>query len=1027
MSSFTVIVAFVALAIAGCALVPLLPVKWVPDKGLPALTVSLSMPGASARTVESEVTAELEAILARLDNVVHIESRSSQGYAAVTLQFARGTDMAKARFAAAASVRQIWSALPPGVSYPTISQVGASSLAMKPFMSLTLSGDRPAEWLRSYAESVVKPALASVSGVGAVTIEGAVGSEWAVSPKGDPAVPDHVIASAVASSLRSGYPGRASDGSEELAVVIMADTAIDADRTLVGTVGRSPVALAAVADVGRVKSEPARYYRVNGMDALVINISAEPDANQIGLARRVASRIAELSTREDVYLSTVYDASASIASELQNIYMRTGLTVLILLAFVGLVTRSWRYLLLVTISLAVNMCISAALFYLLGVEIQLYSLAGITISLNLVIDNIIVMAEHYSRRRDAGVFGSILAATLTTVGAVATVYFLDEAQVVMLGDFVAVVVISLGVSLAVALLLVPALVERMLPGDSEGPCGYSERKTKIFSAIAVFAARRRKWVIAAFVLIFGLPVFMLPDRLDPSTFGSEVYNATIGSQFYQTNLRRPVDVALGGCLRLFVRNVHGGNIYDRDERSATVTVECILPDGTRAAEMSRMLRPVEKALAGADGVAVFTTSVTSGSRGSVTVEFTREASSTATPMAVRERLVSCVKTLGGAAWTVSGPTGATVYSNDVRRRAGVNTIELTGYNYDRLCRLVDRCVDSLASRRRVGDIDVGTAYSPYARDYAEYRMTFNYAALARDSVSVADICAAFAGDYTIGAVVGSDGAEIVKLRPRRRYADVWGALNTPLNVEGRPVRPGDYATLERVAVAPDVLKRDGAYIMTVQYEYIGESEAAAKTAARVIASLAPDMPPGYTAVDITPKGDRPDDGGGGVAGVLILIGVLIFVVSSIQFNSLRLPLAVIATIPVALSGLFFTFGYFNIKYDGGGVAAMILLSGITVNASIYVIAEYRRSRREAGLRASAPALFGQALAVKARAVSLTVVSTVLGFIPFLVGGGDSEAFWTPLAAGTMGGLLMSLTAVIILLPALLLNKKSLRG
>lgn len=91
---------------------------------------------------------------------------------------------------------------------------------------------------------------------------------------------------------------------------------------------------------------------------------------------------------------------------------------------------------------------------------QLYSLAGITVSLNLVIDNTIVMTDHILHRRNLKAFMSILAATLTTMGALVIIFFLDEKIRLNLQDFAAVVIINLAVSLFVALFFVPALIER---------------------------------------------------------------------------------------------------------------------------------------------------------------------------------------------------------------------------------------------------------------------------------------------------------------------------------------------------------------------------------------------------------------------------------------------------------------------------------------------------------------------------------------------------------------------------------------
>ena len=161
----------------------------------------------------------------------------------------------------------------------------------------------------------------------------------------------------------------------------------------------------------------------------------------------------------EVHIS--YDATEYIQKELDKIYFRTGLTVLILLLFVALITRNLRYLFLIVTSLAVNISVAVILYYAFGLEMQLYSLAGITISLNLVIDNTIVMTDHILHRRNLKAFVSVLAATLTTIGALVIIFFLDEKIRLNLQDFAAVVIINLAVSLFVALFFVPSMIDKI--------------------------------------------------------------------------------------------------------------------------------------------------------------------------------------------------------------------------------------------------------------------------------------------------------------------------------------------------------------------------------------------------------------------------------------------------------------------------------------------------------------------------------------------------------------------------------------
>ncbi|MDE7151713.1 MAG: efflux RND transporter permease subunit, partial [Candidatus Amulumruptor sp.] len=133
--SFSIIVIFVALAIVGCALIPRLPVKLMPSRTLPSLSVSFSMPNSAARVVESEVTSRLEGLLARIVGVKEIKSTSSNGGGHITIGFDKHTDMQQARFEASTIIRQAWQELPDGVSYPTVTAARSIDQSARPILS----------------------------------------------------------------------------------------------------------------------------------------------------------------------------------------------------------------------------------------------------------------------------------------------------------------------------------------------------------------------------------------------------------------------------------------------------------------------------------------------------------------------------------------------------------------------------------------------------------------------------------------------------------------------------------------------------------------------------------------------------------------------------------------------------------------------------------------------------------------------------------------------------------------------------
>lgn len=179
------------------------------------------------------------------------------------------------------------------------------------------------------------------------------------------------------------------------------------------------------------------------------------------------------------------------------------------------------------------------------------------------------------------------------------------------------------------------------------------------------------------------------------------------------------------------------------------------------------------------------------------------------------------------------------------------------------------------------------------------------------------------------------------------------------------------------------------------------------------------MPVGYKAESEKQQWKSKDESG--KYWLLLLVIAIIFFTTSILFNSLRQPFAIILIIPVSFIGVFSVFYLFRLNFDQGGFASFILLAGITVNAAIYLLNEYNSLRRQYP-RISPLRLYIKSFRVKIVPIMLTVLSTILGFIPFIVGE-TRESFWYPLAIGTMGGLVMSIIALLIIFPLFILPKK----
>jgi multidrug efflux pump subunit AcrB len=149
--------------------------------------------------------------------------------------------------------------------------------------------------------------------------------------------------------------------------------------------------------------------------------------------------------------------------------------------------------------------------------------------------------------------------------------------------------------------------------------------------------------------------------------------------------------------------------------------------------------------------------------------------------------------------------------------------------------------------------------------------------------------------------------------------------------------------------------------------------------------------------------------------------LLIYIICAIIFESLRQPLALIMLIPLSFIGVFLTFYWFDFNFDQGGYASFILLSGNVVCAGIFIIAEYNTLKKRCP-NATSARLYLKAYQHKIVPILLTVLSTVVGLVPFLIFG-QNEPFWFALGAGTIGGLLMSLVVIWLVLPLLVIRKK----
>lgn len=1040
-SPFSVLLVMVLLMIVGAALSPLLNLQYVPSVKDRSVKVRYAWENASARLVEQEVTSRVEGMLAGIRGVKKIGSVSHRGGGEVSVTIKKEADADAVRFEMASLLRQLYPKLPEGVGYPELS-VSVSGHAAAPALVYMLHADLPADRIQEYARGHLLGPLSRMAGVDRIDLTGGAPFYWEVAY--DPDLADRYglsadeITAALGRSLGSERVIGSLRGEDAGGRAVQVRVKVkeggrteDLESIVLSKAGDRLVTLGDVARVTYREDTPSLYFRVNGLNTVNLAVYPEKSVNVLKMTDKVKAEMARLAAAfpEGMSATVSSDTSVDIRRELDRIVFRTVLTVLILLAFVYAASRSLRYLLVIVTTLLANVLIAFIFYYLLDLDIHIYSLAGITVSLGMIIDTTIIMADHYARYRDRRAFLAILAALLTTIASLVIVFFLPEEQRLALVDFSVVMIVNLTVSLFIAYAFVPAILDRypLRRRKRERTRAYRARVVRAGRLYEAFLRwmRRRRWAwFVLLVLTFGIPFGLLPPSLKdargrPRTDAfSAFYNRTIGSDTYQRRWKHLVEPVFGGTLRLFMNNLARGGGYRSPER-LQLMIAAVMPEGATIGQLNAVMKRVERFLDGYEQIEMYQTYISSARVGRITVFFREAFEHTDFPARLNEEIIGRVADYGAASWRVMGLEENT-FNNLVRDNTSrTYNLRLTGYNYDRLYALAEEIRDRLARNRRVSGLEIlSTADWQGLSSGTEYGIDYDSeqgALYGWDARSYYAYLEQRLLDVTPGQLYRDGRAEKVKLVSARKEAfDVWHLENDVAGRGGDQVRLSRLGRLAKRNQGNDIYREDQQYVLTVSFNYIGSAGLARRIIGREVESVSERLPVGYKVEQAGPSGWKAEDSQQYM--LLLLVAAIIYFLCAVLFESLVQPLVIILMIPVSFVGVFLTFYLFDFPFDQGGFASFVLLCGIVVNAGIYLVNEYNltsAAQGRQGLR-----VYVKAFHRKIVPIALTVLSTVLGLVPFVVDG-RQEVFWFSFAVGAMGGMVFSFVAIWVYLPVFL--------
>jgi multidrug efflux pump subunit AcrB len=362
---------------------------------------------------------------------------------------------------------------------------------------------------------------------------------------------------------------------------------------------------------------------------------------------------------------------------------------------------------------------------------------------------------------------------------------------------------------------------------------------------------------------------------------------------------------------------------------------------------------------------------------------------------------------------------------------------MSGYNYEELLSYANALKERLivSGKQRIkevyllgGGID---NYYMFGREKKRYRnmLEMNKYFLIGNNSNITD---AFMGAYRYSRNTAQQGNIFVNgtLAPLSVRAlqseeyDYWNLINAPMETySGSFVRMKDFSSVKREITNSSIGRQDQQYVITVTFDFIGNNELGNLILKRNVDETNGMLPLGYSAkihnyfYSWNEKGNN--------YYLIFLVIAIIYFVCAILLESFKQPLIVISLIPFSFIGLFITFHVFKIVPDEGVFAAMILLCGIVVNATLYILNDYNILRRK---KPDLPErlLYVKAFNGKIIPIFLTKLSTIIGLVPFLLSGKD-ERFWFALAAGTIGGLVFSFIGLLVYQPMMLRQGAGSRG
>ncbi|HKQ89056.1 MAG TPA: efflux RND transporter permease subunit [Blastocatellia bacterium] len=987
-----------------------LPVDLMPEIQNPTLTVRTTYTGVAPEEVENLITRPLEASLTSAPGIYRISSTSSEGSSNIRVSFDWSVNLDEAANEVRTRVDRMRGALPDEADPPAIFKFDTTQF---PIMFLAVSGDKDPRELRTLLEKDIQPRLERLPGVAAIDIRGGLRRQIHVKPSIEKLRSYNLSVGQITNILRQENQNRPvgpmDEGKFEVLVRSQGefDNVEEVRNVVVASRNGSPIFLKDVAEVEDAHEEIRQLVRIDDKPGIRFSIRKQSGANTVTVAARVREEIERLQKAfPGVTIRAMMDSSEFITRAINNLResaISGGiLAILALLLFL----RNIRSTLIVAASIPITVIGTFMLMYASGFTLNTMSFGALALGVGMIVDNAIVIIENVFRHREGGmthaeaaVFGTsevtspLIASTLTSVAVFLPLIFLGGMSGIMFKQLAFIVGFSQIFALIIGLTLVPVLCAKYL-------------------RVRAPDAKRHPFM-AGIIRISGSALDGLDDRYQRAIRWSLNHRKTV--VFSATLL-----FAGSLCLIPFI----GVEMMpEADENELRVNVE--LPAGTKIeitnelagrieSIIKREVPEMEHILVEVGGGGFMSGSTTH------TAEFTVQLKSKAERKRSSQEMVNALRPKLNLQPGMMVRVRASS-NNSMMRRMGPGqnagervSVEIRGHDMQVASDLAKRIKDVVESVPGITDAQISRR-----EGMPEMLVTVDRAKAASLGVNASDIAA------TLETVVGGNRASqfreegqeydiLVRLSEQQR-ADVGRLQNvTVLTPSGQAVPIGDLVKLRRREGPVTIERQDQERLVQVAAGYANRDLGSImREINRQLSGMT--MPAGFS-LNYGGEYEEQQKSFRELLFSLILAIVLVYMVMASEFESLRDPLIILFSIPLAAIGvclsLFLTETTFNMQAFIG----VILLAGIAVNNAIVLI-DYTILLRERDnlLLKHAVELAGRR---RLRPILMTTLTAILGLVPMSLGFGEGAEVQAPMARVVIGGMLTSTLITLLFIPTI---------